>query len=228
MKAIGYIRVSTADQSNSLEVQTEKIINYCKFKNILLMDIFTDEDVSGGKPFYNREGGSNANSKLINSDVKTIICVKPDRLFRNVKDALITVDDWEQNNISLHIIDMGGNSIDTQTAMGRMFFIQSISMAGFERKITSERTKAVLSHKKKSGKSYCGSMYGFDNVDGNMVVNESELFIVKWLFLKKDEWSFRKIANALNVDGYKSKRGGKFHASTIKAILDNPIYKQYI
>jgi len=33
-KAIGYIRVSTADQANSLEVQTRQIKGYCLFKDI--------------------------------------------------------------------------------------------------------------------------------------------------------------------------------------------------
>jgi site-specific DNA recombinase len=107
MKALGYIRVSTADQSTSLEVQTQKIQDYCKFRGIELIHIYTDENVSGGKPFYQRAGGAEANNMLINTDVKTIICIKPDRLFRSVKDALITVDDWAENGIALHIVDLG-------------------------------------------------------------------------------------------------------------------------
>lgn len=244
MKAIGYIRVSTADQGNSLEVQTRKIQDYCNFRGITLEHIYTDEDVSGGKPFYSRAGGAEANNALINSDIKTIVCVKPDRLFRSVKDALITVDDWSNNKISLHIIDLGGNSIDTQTALGRMFFIQSISMAEFERNITGERTKSVLNHRKDTGKSYCAAILGFDNVDGERMVNFSEMETVKKIFnLHYTGYSMNNIAEALNKYGIKPKNHGKiykrkdgteytkestFHASTIKSILDNPIYQQYL
>jgi DNA invertase Pin-like site-specific DNA recombinase len=230
MKALGYIRVSTADQSTSLEVQTQKIQDYCKFRGIELTHIYTDEDVSGGKPFYQRAGGAEANNTLVNTDVKTIICVKPDRLFRSVKDALITVDDWSHEKVSLHIIDLGGNSIDTQTALGRTFFIQAITMAEFERNIAGERTKAVLKHKKDSGKAYCGAIYGFNNVDGKLIVNEKEIAVVSAIFNKRTDskYSFGEIADYLNDMNVPSKTGKIFYASTIKAIIDNPIYQQYL
>lgn len=229
MKALGYIRVSTADQGNSLEVQTRKIQDYCNFRGITLEHIYTDEDVSGGKPFYSRAGGAEANNALINSDIKTIVCVKPDRLFRSVKDALITVDDWSNNKISLHIIDLGGNSIDTQTALGRMFFIQSISMAEFERNITGERTKSVLNHRKDTGKSYCAAIYGFNNVGGELILNNDEITVVRAIFNNdRRGFSMNAIAEELNIKKIPAKKGGKFYASTIKSILDNPIYQQYL
>lgn len=224
MKAIGYIRVSTADQSNSLEVQEKKIRDYCTFREIELSEIFIDEDVSGGKPFYDRQGGQAANKALLNG-VDTIISVKPDRLFRNVKDALITVDDWSEQGVSLHIIDLGGNSIDTKTALGRMFFIQSISMAEFERLITGERIKAVLNNKKDTGKVYCNAILGFDNKEGKLVPNEEEQKIVS--FIKSSELNPAALAIKLNSMGYKAKKGGKFFRSTVQNILENPIYNDF-
>jgi DNA invertase Pin-like site-specific DNA recombinase len=227
-KAIGYIRVSTADQANSLEVQTRQIKGYCTFKDIELTEIFVDEDVSGGKPFSTREGGIKANKALTNPDINTIISTKPDRFFRDVKDGLNTVDDWAIDKISLHMIDLGGSTIDTQTAIGRMFFIQAISMAEFERRITGERTKAVLNHKKDSGKAYCGSLLGFDNVDGQMVENKKEMNIINDIFRAKGRgMSAAKIANELNFTKTKAKKGGIFHPSTIQAILKNKIYNQH-
>lgn len=225
MKAIGYIRVSTADQANSLEVQTKKIQDYCKFREIELAEIFVDEDVSGGKPFIERKGGAAANEAL--KGIKIIISVKPDRLFRNVKDALITVDEWSQKDVSLHVIDMGGNSIDTQTAMGRMFFIQSISMAEFERRVCGERTKAVLNNKKETGKAYCAAVLGYDNVEGKMVRNEEELKIIDLIFgMKSKGFTPARIALSLNDKKYYAKKGGQFHPSTIQAILKNDIYEK--
>lgn len=228
-KAIGYIRVSTADQANSLEVQTKRIQDYCYFKEIDLQKIYVDEDVSGGKPFYSRQGGSEANKALINSEVSTIVCVKPDRLFRNVKDALITVDDWSANKIALHIVDLGGNSIDTQTAMGRMFFIQSVSMAEFERKITGERTKTVLNHKKHEKKAYCAGVYGYDNVDGKMIENVNEMAVVRKIKVWHNQnYSAARIASLLNGYNYKAKKGGAFHPSAIQNIIKNSVYDLHI
>ena len=225
MKAVGYIRVSTADQANSLEVQTKKIKDYAKFKGLTLTEIFVDEDVSGGKPFDARQGGAKANRELKKSDVNIIIAVKPDRLFRSVKDALIVVDEWAEKNIALHIIDLGGNSVDSQTALGRMFFIQAISMGEFERRITAERTSAVLNHKKNNKQIYCGGVFGYDNVDGKMVINESEMAIVKSIKQKHtNKVSLGAIAAQLNLKGIATKKGGSWHSSTIKNIISNPIY----
>jgi DNA invertase Pin-like site-specific DNA recombinase len=222
-RAVGYIRVSTSDQANSLEVQEKRIRDYCKFKKIELTEIFTDEDVSGGKPFYERKGGDAANSALIGG-IDTIIAVKPDRMFRNVKDALITMDDWTENDISLHLVDMGGNSIDTKTAMGRMFFIQAISMAEFERRIAGERTKVILNNRKDSGKVYCHSLLGFDKVDGKLVKNEEEWDTIEYIKQYKYELSPAAIAEKLNANKFKAKKGGIFFPSTIQSILKNPIY----
>lgn len=228
-KAIGYIRVSTSDQANSLEVQQKKIIDYCQFKDIDLVRIYIDEDVSGGKPFYSRQGGSEANKALVNSEVNTIVCVKPDRLFRNVKDALITVDDWSENKISLHIVDLGGNSIDTQTAMGRMFFIQSISMAEFERRITGERTKVILNHKKAEKKVYCAGVYGYDNIDGKMVENKEEMHVIgKIMAYRHDNMSAKTIADILNDNGYKPKKGTKWWASSVQNVINKQMEQKVL
>lgn len=224
-KAIGYIRVSTADQSNSLEVQTKQIKNYCIFQDIELVEIFVDKDVSGGKPFNTRGAGIEVNEALKNLDINTVISTKPDRFFRDVKDALETVDIWSAKKIGLHMIDLGGSTIDTESALGRMFFIQAISMAEFERRITGERTKAVLNHKKDSGKVYSRPMLGFDNIEGELVENEQEQLIVKDIFAQhENNTSAAKIANDLNERGYKAKNGGVFHQSTVRNIINNTVY----
>jgi len=164
-KCIAYIRVSTSDQSNSLEVQKKKIAEYCAFKELEVVEFIADEDVSGGKEFYKRPGGRIA-QKHFNNGVTTIVAIKPDRLFRNVKDALITVDDWNKEEIDLHIVDLGGNSLTTKTAIGRLFFTTVIAFAEFERNITGERIKVVLNNKKATMKAYTGQVLGYDNING--------------------------------------------------------------
>lgn len=222
MKTIGYIRVSTKDQKNSITVQENKIREYCRFKNINLNQIITDEDISGGTPFRERPGGSQIFQSLIAGD--SIISIKPDRLFRNVQDALLTVDHWDSKNIALHIIDLGGNSIDTKTAMGRLFFTQAISMAEFERRITGERTKAILNNRKDSSKVYCNQILGFDKINGELTINETEMQIVHKINLWSSHMNPNQIASELNRLSYTTKTGKPFLPSTIRYILKNPIY----
>ncbi len=53
-KAVGYIRVSTDLQDNSLVVQEQRIKEYCIFNKLELVELLTDIDVSGFKPIYTR------------------------------------------------------------------------------------------------------------------------------------------------------------------------------
>lgn len=226
MKTLGYIRVSTKDQKDSIIVQENKIREYCRFKNIHLNQIITDEDISGGTPFRERPGGSQIFNSLSAGD--TLISIKPDRLFRNVQDALLTVDHWDHHNISLHIIDLGGNSIDTKTAMGRLFFTQAISMAEFERRITGERTKAILNNRKDSSKVYCNQIFGFDKIEGQLTPNQSEMQIIQKIKLWSSHMNPNQIASELNRLSYTTKTGKPFLPSTIRYILKNPIYSSFV
>lgn len=234
---IGYARISSTavkkgsirieGENNSIEVQIKKIIEYCKFKNLNLVEIIQDEDISGFKEFNKRAGGLKAQLHF-EQGIKTIVSCKIDRLFRNTADSLITVDSWNNQGIDLQIIDMGGNSFTTKTAIGRLMFTTVVSFSEYERSCTGERTAAILNNKKSTGKAYCASILGFDNVEGKMVRNEEEQKIVQIIFSESKLYSPAKIAEVLNKNDYKAKKGGKFFPSTIQNILKNPIYKETV
>ena len=60
MKAIGYVRCSTQEQSDSglgLEAQRKRIRAYAMLKGLRLVDIIEDAAVSGGKLLASRDGG---------------------------------------------------------------------------------------------------------------------------------------------------------------------------
>lgn len=222
-KTYAYIRVSTSEQQNSLEVQKEKIENYCKFKGLEDPEFLIDEDISGKLPILQRPAGA----KLTGAKDANIISVKLDRLFRNVVDALTMREEWEKQNVSIHLVDMGGNSINTSSAIGIMLFTQMASYGEFERRLIGERTSQALQHKKKNGKIYSRPIYGFDIKDGNLVRNEEEQEWLTDVFeLKKAGRSLQRIADYLNRQHVKTKSNGKFHASTISYILNNEIYQK--
>lgn len=223
----GYVRVSTKDQSNSLIVQPERIKRYCEFMNLKLKGIYIDENVSGFTAMDKRPEGSKLLHLLQSGKIKTIVVVKPDRLFRNVEDALITTNAWNDQGVALHIIDMGGASFTTKTANGRLIFTVLISIAQFERDHTAERTIAVLSNKKENGKVYANQVLGFDKTpDGNLIPNLLEMETVNKIFELSANKKPNAIAKILNDSHYKTKTGKDFFPSTVQYILKNPIYKQ--
>ena len=62
---------------------------------------------------------------------------------------LNTVDDLNDAGIDLHIVDMGGQAIDTTTAIGRLFLTIVGAMAEMERGLISERTQEGMDHQKR-------------------------------------------------------------------------------
>lgn len=227
MKAIAYIRVSTDDQSNSIDAQRRNIESYCKFKDITIVETFIDENISGYTEIGQRPSGLRMIDFLSKHDVRDVISVKPDRLFRNTLNALTIISDWNEQGINLHLVDVGGTSVNTKTAIGKMLFTQIVSFAEFERNITAERTKTVLLNKKNKREAYAPCIYGFNNNNGKLDVVLEEMNIVKYIYENKNK-KLSFIARELNNNKCKTKKGGKFYASTIKYILNNEIYTEYI
>ena len=189
-----------------------------------LIGIFIDENVSGYTPLEKRPEGSKLIS-LLTKDVKAVVSIKPDRLFRNTIDALTTVDKWDKMGIELHMVDMGGATLATKTAMGKMLFSVLIVFSQFERDITGERTSAILSNKKADGKIFCNKIIGYDKVNGQLVENEEEQKVIKTIFdLDNEKVSLNEIARFLNKSGVKTKTDKLFYPSTVRAILQNKIH----
>lgn len=249
--AIGYIRVSSDDQAReglSLEAQERKIRAYCELKNYKLLTIFKDEGVSGFTPLEKRPGGSQALAKLglINksshiqkrnasktkpsnkpgnkeeddfSQATNFVAIKLDRVFRNTGDAITKSQEFQKNGVNLHLLDV---SVDTSTATGKMFFTVLAMLAQFERDITGERTKTVLDMKRRDGKVWNHTPFGFERDGDFLVPNANEQKAIAMMRKMREQGhSYRDIGHELELQGVMPKTGGEiWQAMTIKKILD--------
>lgn len=181
MQAIGYIRCSTHEQADSglgLDVQAERIRAYCALKGLRLDEIITDAGVSGGKPLAQREGGQ----RLLDAkrNAKAVVMLKLDRGFRDATDCLNTVDRWERKGVALHVIDLGGNAIDTTSAAGRFMLVVLAGAAEMERNLTRERTRSAMAVKRANGQRIGTVPYGYDlGPDGaSLIPNDTEQAVI--------------------------------------------------
>ena len=74
----------------------------------------------------------------------TLVVWKLDRLGRDLKHLITTVDDLRQRDIGFKVLAGAGTEIDTTTANGRLFFGVFAALAEYERELISERTRAGL------------------------------------------------------------------------------------
>ncbi|HOU69342.1 MAG TPA: recombinase family protein [Paludibacteraceae bacterium] len=231
--AVAYIRVSTEEQSKegvSLEAQEEKIKAYCNLRGLEIVEICIDAGVSGSKRLESREAGSKL-MKLINEGkANAVVAFKLDRLFRDAEDALHTTKSWDEKGIALHLVDMGGQTIDTTTAMGRFFLNMMAGFAELERNLISERTATALNYKKSNKQVYAPIPFGYVRVGDRLIEDQEEQIILNKIFnYRKEGLSYWKIADELNTIGVETKKGGnKWYASTVKYILDNNLYDEAV
>jgi len=223
-KAVVYIRVSSEKQAVSglgLQDQTERCEAYCKMKGLKIVGTFRDEGVSAGKPIAKRPAGRDMLDALKRSGAGAVIILKLDRAFRNALDCLVNVESWERSGIFLHIVDMGGNALDTSSAMGKMFLTMSAAFAEMERTLISERTKAGMGVKKSRGERVGRVPFGkrlgsngktLEDCPGEMACLD------RIRYFKREGYSVRSIAGGMNAIGY-TNRGKPWTKSAVGRLL---------
>lgn len=221
--AVGFVRVSTDDQADSglsIAHQTARIRAYCDAQGLDLVQIVTEEGVSAGKAFAARPGGAAVLDLIAAGTVEHIVALKLDRVFRDAGNALAQASAWDKAGIGLHLIDMGGQSICTRSAMGRMFFVMSAGFAEMERGLIRERTAAAMRVKKDRGEVVSRPTLGFDAVDGKLVQNQGETaLIARIIAMHKDGSSYSAIAKLLNSEAVPTKRGGSWQPTTVRNLI---------
>jgi len=146
---IGYARVSKSDETQVLDLQIDALIEAGVEKEQIYLD-----RASGVKE--DRVGLENCLKALRGND--TLVVWKLDRLGRNLKHLVATVDDLAKRNIGFRVLSGQGVNIDTTTPSGKMVFSIFAALAEFERELIRERTlaglKAARARGRKGGRKF--------------------------------------------------------------------------
>lgn len=149
MAVYGYTRVSTEDQvhNTSLDDQARQIEGIALANNLELTHIYREEGVSGGVSLFQRPEGC----KLVFlREGDTVVVSKLDRLFRDARDALNVINDWDELGVRL-IINGFGDVTDKTNPFGRFMIELMAVFSGEERRRIRERTLAGRKAKRDAG-----------------------------------------------------------------------------
>lgn len=218
--AIIYCRKSRDDDGNTLEMQLDRLEAYCKMQGLTVVKVIQERGVSGTTPLERREGGKEALSLIKDGSANHIIALKLDRLFRNTVDCCTWTNRWTSEGVHLHLVDMGGTSINTASSVGNLFITLIAAFAQFERDTLAERTSASLQHRKKNKRVYNHCPYGYDRDGNNLVENPVEQKIITGIRDDRAEGAtLSSIANGLNDRNIYGKQGGKWTATSVRNVL---------
>jgi site-specific DNA recombinase len=225
LRAAIYCRVSTDEQARhgfSLEAQQESCMRYIKDFGHDLFKIYVDDGYSAKN--MNRPALQEMLEDIRNKQIDIIIIWRLDRLTRRALDGLRMVDElFTKHGVSFATIT---ERHDLTTAQGRWMFTVSLANAQNERELIGERVSFGQAKKAANGRRVSlGAVYGYDKVNGKLVINETEANIVKQIFnwYVYKGWGYGKIASQLNADEVPAKKTQWVH-STIKGILYNVTY----
>lgn len=140
---IAYARISKSDGSQTLDLQTDALLE----SGVLPNNIYHDK-ASGKKE--ERAGLESCLKSLRSGD--TLVVWKLDRLGRSLKHLINIVQDLVTRKVGLKVLTGQGANIDTTTANGKLIFGIFAALAEFERELISERTKAGLASARARGR----------------------------------------------------------------------------
>lgn len=167
----GYARVSTQDQSLSLQLDA---LNQFKVDQV----------------FEEKDSGKKTSRPQLDELLKvlrkgdTVVVYKLDRISRSTKHLIELMEHFEANGI--HFVSIQDN-IDTTTAMGRFFFRMLASIAELERDIISERTRDGLKAARARGRK-----------GGRPKVESKKIDLALKMYVSRD-YSLSQIKEATNV-----------------------------
>lgn len=218
-KVIGYCRVSTEDQVRhgvSLDAQKAKIAAWAEANDAELLAVHVDEGISGHRT-ANRPG---LQAALVDAcrEKAALVVLSLSRLARNTKEALELSERLDKCGADLVSLT---EKIDTTSAAGKMVFRLLSVLAEFERDLVAERTKSAMAYARSQGRCVGNVPYGYDEVDGRLIENETEQKALQFIILLRERgFSLRKIGLELQNRDIKTKMGKtKWHPKVIRGIL---------
>ena len=218
-----YTRVSTEDQARegfSLGEQKERLEALCKFKGYEVYKHYEDAGISA-KTGNKRPAFDEMLEDMKQGKINTIVALKIDRLNRSVYDwekLMKLIDEYNGD------IVCANDDINTTTANGKMIarLLMSVSQNEIER--TSERTKIGLVGAIKNGNIPSQTPLGYNRENKKLIINPLTKGIIIRIFQMYFEgFSHYKIKNIFNEEQVLGKTN--WHDSSIRKILENPIYK---
>jgi site-specific DNA recombinase len=184
-----------------------------------------DEGISG-KNLTERPAIQDLIADIERGEVQNVLVFKIDRLTRSTADLIYLTELFNQQNCAFNSLT---ESIDTQTASGRMFLKIIGIFAEFERENIIERVKVGIERKIREGYVIGGhTSYGYEREKGEKIqtINEQEAEIVREIFdmYVNQGVSITDIARRLNVRKISTKKEGAWEATSIRRLLANCNY----
>lgn len=223
--AVGYIRVSSTTQIDGygLAAQEQDVRRCAKVHGLKLVGLTRDEGVPGSIEAVDRPGLAEALAMIEGGEAQVLLVPKLDRLARKLTIQEAALAQVWQHRGRVIACDQGEVAQDDpddpmRTAMRQMVgvFSQLERAMIVARLRRGRRMKAEL-----GGRAVGAAPFGHIATEGRLVEDEVEQRVIaRMMEMRKDGQSLREIARALNEEGVRPKRGGRWHPATVSRVVE--------
>lgn len=227
IRLAAYCRVSSdsSDQLHSFAAQIKYYSEYCKrHSEYKFVDIYADEGITGTS-MEKRDDFRRMLRDCKKGLIDRIIVKSMSRFARNTEEMLTALRALEQMEVSVYFEEQG---LDTKSMNSEMFATFPGMIAQQESVSISQNMRWSYKKRMESGEfNCCAPAYGFDLINGKLVINETEAAVIRRIFdLYLQGVGMQTIANILNNEGVRRQYGRKkWHHTTVNYVLNNERYK---
>jgi DNA invertase Pin-like site-specific DNA recombinase len=228
MRLIAYLRVSSESQLEGygLDSQQSAVTAWAKRHEHHLVRVVSDVGISGATDALDRPGLAEALQAIVEGRVDGLVVARLDRLARalTVQEATLGIV-WRAGGQVL-TVDQGQVLRDDPDDPMRTALRQVVGVfSELERRLVTKRLKDGRSAKAATGRKAVGSYaFGYrgegQGRERDAVQDEVEGATVHRIIgLRNSDMSYRAIAEALNQEGLRSKRGSIWHPMTVRNVV---------
>jgi len=227
-EVVAYARVSTEEQVRegvSLAAQEDRLRAFAVATNRNLGKVVIDDGQSAKS--LSRPGLREILDGVRRKEIGAVIVLKLDRLTRSVRDLGELLHLFNRNDCALVSVS---ESLDTESAAGRLMVNVLGSVAQWEREAIGERTAFALAHKRKSKAVYSPEPFGWSRIGDSLVAHPQEqAALERAKIMSAGGATLRQIGEEFMRLGVAPKRGGKkWHAACVRSILRSRATKELI
>jgi DNA invertase Pin-like site-specific DNA recombinase len=147
MRVAIYARVSTTNNSQSPEMQTRELREYCARRKWEITGEYVDSGISGSKESRPELDRLRADAKRRKFDA--VVVYRYDRFARSLRQLVNALEEFRSLGIEFVSLHEG---VDTSTPNGRLVFGIFASIAEFERELIRDRVRSGLRNARAKGK----------------------------------------------------------------------------
>jgi site-specific DNA recombinase len=218
MQVVGYVRVSTDEQTLSVEAQQQALEHWCQAHQAELVAVYADVGISGGTPLEKRPGLLDALNALTRGSV--LLVVRRDRLARDTFTAAMCEKIAQKAGASIFTVTGEGNGEGPEAQLMRTILD---AFAQYEKALIVLRVKAGMARKREKGERLGMVPYG-KALDANglhLIDHAPEQAVIATVReLRAGGLSYRAIAGELNRLGLVNRANGPFLHTQVVRILE--------